>query len=129
MIKVNRKTTESNHGGFGTKGLSQIIGKINTPIPFLNHMIEHIAWRCGMGIEVMLLDTQLNHLVCEDVGMTLGRAALEAVERTSCKGYGNAVGIIDGKSVAAIVLNQGQCLLWIVRLKYRLQPKIPTARI
>ena len=61
-----------------------------------------MAMRYEVEVDVKLDKFQLNHLVCEDVGMTLGRAALEAVERTSCKDT-NAVGIIDeARAVAAI---------------------------
>lgn len=99
MIKVNRKTTESNITVcLDSKGIAENYReKINTSIPFLNHMIEHIAWRCGMGIEVLvILDKfQLSHLICEDVGMTLGKAVLEAVNRSSCAGFGNGISIMD----------------------------------
>lgn len=74
--------------------------KINTPIPFLNHMIEHIAWRGGFNIEVDIqLDKfTLTHVICEDLGITLGKAVAEYVKRNKengVVGFGDATGIID----------------------------------
>lgn len=74
--------------------------KIKTPIPFLNHMIEHIAWRGGFNIEVdvQLDEFNLTHVICEDLGIALGKAVAEFVERNKANGvmgYGDAIGIID----------------------------------
>ena len=74
--------------------------KINTPIPFLNHMIEHIAWRGGFNIEVDIhLDKfTLTHVICEDLGITLGKAVAEYVRKNKQNGvvgFGDAFGIID----------------------------------
>lgn len=72
--------------------------KINTPIPFLNHMIEHFIWRSGFNISVDLkLDKfDLSHVVCEDIGITLGKAFLEYLNRQKgTYGYGDAFGMID----------------------------------
>ena len=72
MIKVTRKTTESEievilKGGPVAPDYRQ---KIDTPLPFLSHMIEHIVWRSGINIEtkVKLDKFELSHLVCEDLG-------------------------------------------------------------
>lgn len=99
-IKVTRKTTESK--------IEVVLDfsplkadyreKIKTPIVFLNHMIEHIAWRGGFNIEVnMTLDEfNLTHVICEDTGIALGKACREYIMRTDgCTGYGASVGIID----------------------------------
>lgn len=72
--------------------------KINTPITFLNHMIEHIAWRSGINIktDVKLDRFCLSHVICEDLGIALGKAAAEYLKRSKgCIGYGDAYGIID----------------------------------
>ena len=99
-IKVTRKTTESKMTV--VLDFSPIKpdyrSKINTPIPFLNHMIEHIAWRSGVNIEVGCeLDRfVLTHVICEDLGIALGKACAEYIRRTDgAYGYGDAVGIID----------------------------------
>lgn len=71
---------------------------IKTPITFLNHMIEHIAWRGGFNIDIdMKLDEfMLSHVVCEDLGIALGKAAKQYIDTTDgAMGFGDAVGIID----------------------------------
>ena len=74
--------------------------KINTPYPFLSHMLEHIAWRSGAEIEVgvSLAEFTLSHVVFEDLGMCLGKAAREYILRSKAEGamgYGDGIGIID----------------------------------
>ena len=99
-IKVTRKTTESE--------MSVVLDfspikpdyreRINTPLPFLNHMIEHIAWRGGFNIEVSckLAQFTLTHVICEDLGIALGKACAEYIRRTDgAYGFGDAIGIID----------------------------------
>lgn len=99
-IKVTRKTTESVMSV--TLDFSPLASdyreKINTTITFLNHMIEHIAWRGGFNIEVgVKLDKfTLTHVIAEDLGMALGKAVREYILCTDgTAGYGDAVGIID----------------------------------
>lgn len=106
-ITVTRKTTESSIRVTIQKGMlaPDYRKKIRTPHPFLNHMIEHIAWRAALNITIdMSLDEfELVHLVTEDVAMTLGRAVLEYVQENSPEGYGFGIGIIDeAQAVAAI---------------------------
>ena len=100
MIKVTRKTTESQMNVvFDFSPVRSDYRKyIKTPITFLNHMIEHIAWRGGFNIEVdMELDEfTLTHVICEDLGIAMGKAAKEYIDRTDgAYGYGDAVGMID----------------------------------
>ena len=75
-IKVTRKTTESEMNVvLDFAPLKKDYRKyIKTPIPFLNHMIEHIAWRGEVNIDVDLkLDEfVLTHVICEDLGIALG---------------------------------------------------------
>ncbi len=110
MITIKRETTESKitiklqappvKSGYRKE--------INTPMPFLNHMIEHIVWRSGLniGVEVELDRFDLAHVICEDVGMTIGKAILQYVEKNRAKGisgYGDGMGIIDeARATAAI---------------------------
>lgn len=106
-ITASRKTSESIVSvTIGKSDLKADYRKyINTPLPFLNHMIEHIAWRAGLNIDInlQLPDFQLIHLVCEDVSMTLGKAVGEFVKLNSTSGYGYSIGIIDeAKAEAAI---------------------------
>ncbi len=111
IITVTRKTTESNitvtldFGDF-KKDYRQ---HIKTPLPFLSHMIEHIAWRSEVNIEVdVALDNfVLNHLVCEDVGITLGRAVYEYMQDNILEGvvgFGDGIGMID-EAMAQSVLS------------------------
>lgn len=99
-IKVTRKTTESVMSvklDFAPLS-ADYREKINTTVTFLNHMIEHIAWRGGFNIEVSVeLDKFiLTHVIAEDLGMALGMAVREYILRTDgTLGYGDAVGIID----------------------------------
>ena len=99
-IKVTRKTTESEMNVvLDFAPLKKDYRKyIKTPIPFLNHMIEHIAWRGEVNIDVDLkLDEfVLTHVICEDLGIALCKAAKEYIDRTDgARGFGDAVGIID----------------------------------
>ena len=99
-IKVTRKTTESEMNVvLDFSPLKTDYRKyIKTPMPFLNHMIEHIAYRGGFNIDVdMSLDEfTLTHVIAEDLGIALGKACREYIDRTDgCYGYGDAVGIID----------------------------------
>ena len=85
-ITVKRKTTETSIEVVIEKGeLKPDYRKyIKTPLPFLNHMIEHIAWRGEVNIDVDLkLDEfVLTHVICEDLGIALGKAAKEYIDRT-----------------------------------------------
>ena len=110
MITVTRSTTESNIKVTLEKGpiKPDYRKAINTPMPFLNHMIEHIVWRCGIniGVDVALDKFDLTHIVAEDAGMTIGKALaayLEENKSQGVSGYGDGVGIIDeARSIAAV---------------------------
>lgn len=99
-VRATRTTTESEVGAaldFG--GLKPDYRRyINTPLPFLNHMIEHIAYRGGFNIEtrVKLADFTLTHVIAEDLGIALGKAVKEYIDTADgAAGYGDALGIID----------------------------------
>lgn len=99
-IEVKRTTTESVMGvTLDFSPLKPDYRKnIDTTITFLNHMIEHIAYRAGFNIEtsVKLDEFTLSHLICEDLGMALGKAVKEYIDTTDgTYGYGDAVGMID----------------------------------
>lgn len=101
-ISVTRKTTESEmYVKIDVSPLSaDYRKKINTPYPFLSHMLEHIAWRCGANLEIniKLAEFTLSHVVVEDLGMALGKAFREYVLKNKAEGatgYGDGIGIID----------------------------------
>ncbi|WHH61409.1 hypothetical protein [Petroclostridium sp. X23] len=102
IITVKRKTTESEITIIldFNEFKSDYRKRIKTPIPFLNHMIEHIAWRSEVNIEVdvKLDEFNLSHLVCEDVAITFGKAVAEYVNDNRVNGvvgFGDGIGIID----------------------------------
>ena len=109
-VKVTRTTTESQMTvslDFGP--IKKDYRKhIKTTLPFLNHMIEHIAWRSGINIEteVKLDEFCLTHLICEDLGMALGKAVAKYVADNTddgVSGFGDGIGIIDeAKAQSAI---------------------------
>lgn len=106
-VTATRKTSESEVKVTIEKGklAPDYRAHIRTPLPFLNHMIEHIAWRAALNIDISLNlpDFQLVHLVCEDVSMTLGKAVGEYVRANHPSGYGFAFGIIDEAKATAVV--------------------------
>ena len=101
-IKVTRKTSESKMSvTLDFSPLKPDYRKnIDTTLPFLDHMIEHIAWRWGVNIEtkVELSDFVLTHLIVEDLGIALGKAVGEYIKRNTksgITGFGDARGMID----------------------------------
>lgn len=113
-ITVVRRTTESEIAVCIQKGrLAEDYRKqIKTPLPFLNHMIEHIAWRAALNIciDLKLDEFELVHLVCEDVGMTFGRAVGEFVRQNVPSGYGAGIGIIDEAQASAALSFEDRAL-------------------
>jgi len=111
---VTRKTTESEIAVKLTLGelAPDYRSKINTPIMFLNHMLEHIAYRSGVNLEITVtLDKfDLTHVVAEDVGMTFGKAVLDLVNSNVPTGYGDAIGIIDEAKASAAISFEGRSL-------------------
>jgi imidazoleglycerol-phosphate dehydratase len=110
IVKLTRKTKESeicvavDFGGVK----ADYKKRIQTPLPFLNHMLEHIAWRANIDISVGLrLDEFcLNHLICEDLGVTMGKAARRFVLDNRARGvtgYGDGIGIIDEAKAGAAI--------------------------
>lgn len=101
-IKVTRKTTESLMSVILSPAplKSDYRERINTPLVFLNHMIEHIAWRSNFNIETVVnLDKFfLSHVITEDLGIALGKSVGEYLKRNSKNGiigFADAIGIID----------------------------------
>lgn len=114
-VTAVRRTTESVVCVAIEKGAvaADYRSKIRTPLPFLNHMIEHIVWRSGLNIDINIdmPDFQLIHLVTEDVSMTLGKAVGEFVRVNCPSGYGFAFGIIDEAKASAVISFEDRALL------------------
>ncbi len=90
--------------------------KLRTPLPFFNHMLEHVQWRSqtNLTVDVALDHFDLAHLVTEDVGITLGRAFKEYVEvnmELGIVGYGHAYGTIDEALTRAVVSFENRAYL------------------
>ena len=117
-VKAIRTTTESEMGVIlDFDGLKPDYRKdIKTPIPFLNHMIEHIAYRAGFNIEtrIELADFTLTHVIAEDLGIALGKAVKEYIDITDgAYGYGDAIGIIDeAKAECAVSFESRAYINW-----------------
>jgi imidazoleglycerol-phosphate dehydratase len=102
IVEVKRKTTESKmvvNIDFNSLA-PDYRAKIDTPYPFLNHMIEHIAYRAGITIStsVSLNTFVLSHVVFEDLGIAFGKALKSYINENSkfgIYGFGDGVGIID----------------------------------
>ena len=101
-ITVTRKTSESFISvSINTDKRDKELKKnIDTPLQFFNHMIETIAWRACMNIKVTtdLTDFKLTHVICEDVGLTMGEAFYRLYNKSlpeGIKGDGSAVAGID----------------------------------
>ncbi|MCH5188737.1 MAG: hypothetical protein J1F63_10070 [Oscillospiraceae bacterium] len=114
MTKVTRETTESKIVVSISPApiAPDYRKKINTPLPFLSHMLEQIVWRCGFNIEVdITLDKfDLAHVVCEDLGQTVGRAFLEYSKSVSGTGFGDGIGIIDEAKADSVISLEGRSL-------------------
>ncbi len=109
-ILVTRKTTESNISvRLDFSGIASDYRKrINTGILFLDHMIEQLVWRSEITIDtsVSLDRFHLSHVICEDLGITMGKAFLKAVRDNldnGIAGYGFGVGIIDEAKASAAI--------------------------
>jgi len=125
---VTRKTTESEIVVTLDQSplSSDYRSKINTPIMFLNHMLEHIAYRSGMNIEVSVkLDKfDLAHVVAEDVGMTFGKAVLDLVNTNVPTGYGDAIGIIDEAKANVAMSFEGRSLFDFTAIRISLAEQV-----
>lgn len=83
-----------------------------TTIPFLDHMIETLAWQANLNIGVRL-DSKIksNHPIAEDIGITLGRAILELYKSKIPKGvegFGFARGVMDEAFADAAISIEGR---------------------
>jgi imidazoleglycerol-phosphate dehydratase len=105
MIKVARKTNETDiQVGLNLYGTGQ--AKIDTGVPFLDHMLDQIARHGLMDLTIKCDgDTQIDdHHSVEDIGITLGQAFAKAAgDKAGFTRYGHAyvplfynVPLVDG---------------------------------
>ena len=119
IAKVERQTKETkivvevNLDGTG-------ISKIQTPLPFLSHMLDQIARHGSIDLTVVAEgDVEIDgHHTTEDVGIVLGKAVLDALgDRRGIKRYGSATLPMDEALVtAALDLSGRPYFVWRVPL-------------
>jgi imidazoleglycerol-phosphate dehydratase len=84
-------TVEVNLDGTGA-------ASIDTPLPFLSHMLEQIARHGSIDLKIVAEgDTEIDgHHTTEDIGITLGKAVLDALgDRAGIRRYGSALVPMD----------------------------------
>jgi imidazoleglycerol-phosphate dehydratase len=94
---------------------------INTPIPFLSHMLEACMFYAGVSLELeasgdMLVD---DHHTAEDIGIVLGQAIKEALSNTcNINRFGSSYVPMD-ESLSRVVLDISNrpYLVYDVKLK------------
>ncbi len=110
-VKIERTTKETRV----TVSINQIKNKklnVETTNPFLDHMIETLAWRANLNIAVHIsTEIKLSHPIAEDIGITLGRAILELYKikiSEGVEGFGFARGLIDEAFADATISIEGR---------------------
>jgi len=89
--KIDRKTKETNVSVELNLDKSKN-SKIDTTVPFLDHMLTLFAHHSGFGLKIRAKgDTQIDaHHLCEDIGITMGLAFAKAIQDKKGIGrYGN----------------------------------------
>ncbi len=109
--KIQRNTKETKV----SVSLNQIQNKklkAETTIPFLDHMIDTIAFRANLNIEVFVESSvKLRHPIAEDTGITIGKSILELYKSKlseGVEGFGSAKGIIDEAYAEATISIEGR---------------------
>ncbi|MEW6329254.1 MAG: hypothetical protein AB1468_04000 [Candidatus Micrarchaeota archaeon] len=101
---VERRTSESEVRVEVEFGKRKRCG-IRTPVEFLNHMLQTIAWNCGFNLKLRYRakNYKLSHVVFEDTGICLGRALREVMVRRIAASGANA----RGANVRGLVADLG----------------------
>ena len=118
-VKVERETRESRIEASIDSGERREF-KINSGMQFLNHMIETIAWRACMNIDLKTETTnyELKHVIAEDSGIVLGKAFAEILANripVGVNGSGCASAIIDEAKAFAAVSFEGRANCFVER--------------
>ena len=119
IAKITRKTRETeitvevNLDGTGQ-------ASIDTPLPFLSHMLDQIARHGAVDLTVKAVgDVEIDgHHTTEDIGIVLGKAVLDALgDRHGIRRYGSATLPMDEALVtAALDLSGRPFFVWRVPL-------------
>ena len=81
--------------------------KLNTPVPFLNHMLDQIARHDLVDLDIQAAgDTEIDdHHTVEDIGITLGMAISEAIgDKKGLTRYGHAYVPLD-EALSRVVMD------------------------
>lgn len=96
------------------------VASIDTPLPFVSHMLEQIARHGSIDLDVKAEgDVEIDgHHTTEDLGIVLGKAVLDALgDRHAIRRYGSATLPMDEALVtAAIDLSGRPFFVWRVPL-------------
>jgi imidazoleglycerol-phosphate dehydratase len=102
---VERKTNETNiRISIDLDGTGK--AAIDTPIPFLSHMLEQIARHGSFDLSITAQgDVEIDgHHTTEDIGIVLGKAVAEALgDRKGIRRYGSATLPMDEALVTAAI--------------------------
>ena len=104
-VVINRKTKETNIT-IELDLCKSYESKINTELPFLNHMLDAFAFNANISLKVDAtgdLEIDDHHLV-EDIGIVLGQAMLESIKDQNLTRYGTAYIPMD-ESLSRVVLD------------------------
>ncbi|MFA6035388.1 MAG: hypothetical protein WC759_00330 [Candidatus Micrarchaeia archaeon] len=117
-VEAARATTETKVAVLLERGARQK-PKLETTLPFLDHMLEMIWWRSGFNISVSVkAERRLEHTIAEDAGITFGKAVRSLCEAEMCSGInGTAVrrSMID-EALAEVALSiEGRAGCWVDR--------------
>jgi imidazoleglycerol-phosphate dehydratase len=117
--RVSRATKETQIVlELGLDGTGQ--SKIQTPLPFLNHMLDQIARHGSFDLEVLAKgDVEIDgHHTTEDIGLAFGQALSEALgDHAGIRRYGSATLPMDEALVSAAVDLSGRAFfVWNVKL-------------
>jgi len=83
------------------------IANLNTPVPFLNHMLDQIARHGLVDLDIQAVgDTHIDdHHTVEDIGITLGMAIAEAIgDKKGLTRYGHAYVPLD-EAMSRVVMD------------------------
>lgn len=110
-VKVTRITKETKIS-VSVNTLREKSLNVETTIPFLDHMIETLAYRANLNIGLQIdSKVDLEHTISEDIGIALGRTIFELFKIKMPKGiegFGFAKGVIDEAFADAIISIEGR---------------------
>lgn len=112
-VRIVRVTRESDIDLTVRFGPRDSEAPLDTGIHFLNHMLEMIAWHGGFNISVAYATKRfdLSHVVCEDIGIAMGRCVRRVLEARIPDGVacvGEAHGTIDEALAFAMFSLEGR---------------------